>query len=610
MFWLSRPLTLRDHPFGRAQNAHGRRLGHERSNRVGHPVSTTMEDLEITADGVHKASVAIGLIKKKNFIWDEIISCVGLVLLSLLSSALGETFLGGDGTTTACLTPNFTRPQVHFVNRFCANASIQGLKLAPLFFLGELTLLVGAHVVWENYAGSRVQHFFSMVAQIGRQRVPSNGLFDVDSREIVRRLRADYDDPSQVQVCRRYWIKLVVQLLACAMWIAITTAVYFRENFFGETLAECRLDENSLERRWFREQLVPLCPDSNSTLCGVEGPVAVLCKSSFYLVTFSFWVINCVLLLVAAAMSAWGLVWYCCRSHWKELDYEGKADFLYTFSLNREKYYYPTKESWRQSRTIKNDFHLFVLMLFSSDKGHGKSFLEILVALLLDEIWLEGNRKHMADQYIAEDEDFVSGRLLNESGDTFPSAMVSWIGKGLEDNNNERFELGLQLFCGSRGATPLLANCCQKFVALDFNCFFNPYYKKRSIKERDEDLAQDQKVGKRGRFKGHRPQAEPEHLYRDDMHGTQIYCIPENLMTSSEAEVIMLTEPLKFSPGSIRAKAKYDLVIVTLLEMGEADRGHVGETPRITAASNFFVERKKKQRCFAFALAAKKSFQH
>eukprot|EP00118_Oscarella_pearsei_P013775 m.113778 g.113778 ORF g.113778 m.113778 type:complete len:661 (+) comp37464_c0_seq1:67-2049(+) len=576
----------------------------------------------------HKATVAYGKMKKKSFNWDQVIFYMGFVLLGLLTTAFGEVFLS-ESTTVTCLTPgNFTRQQSYFVNRFCSNVLFV-LKRIPLFLLAELAFTLGPHQVWENYAGPSIQHFFSMVSLISRRPDRHTGLFDADTREIVKHLCEDYGN--RKNVCRLYWVKLFMQLLGAVLGIGATSLVlYFNQTYFFEDMINCYLDENVNQRDWFQETLSPLCPDANYSLCGTEGPVRVLCKNSVSLASFLLWIISGSALAIDVLAAGRGLYWCHCQSHWKELDGRGEADFLYTFCSNRGRYC--PKDSWKRSQTIKTDLDLFTMMLFSSDKGQGKSFHEIVVALSLDEFWQQDNREHIADQEEAEDKNFIRD-LVEEAEEKkedtflFPNIMLLWLKNYLQENvhrdiskggKNGRFELGLQIFCGSKGATPLLANFCEKFVAVDFNWYFDPYYLQQNFKQKDREIVIDQTIGRRGRFKGNWPQKEPDYLYRHDFHGVYIHAVPENEMTRSDAEVILLTEPLRFYPRSVRKSAEYDLVVITQLEKKEAeeyDRNRIYNAPRITAAKQIlesieiYKGENDKETVFCFCTRSKAELQ-
>jgi hypothetical protein len=100
---------------------------------------------------------------------------------------------------------------------------------------------------------------------------------------------------------------------------------------------------------------------------------------------------------VAVCAIVYGLHWHY-RPHWQQLDYKGKASYIYSFCIHQgQGQRYNPNNKWIQNHTkIASDLDLLVMMLYRYDKGHGKTFFEIQLDNSLEEKWTKGFEEYVA----------------------------------------------------------------------------------------------------------------------------------------------------------------------------------------------------------------------
>eukprot|EP00118_Oscarella_pearsei_P013090 m.101196 g.101196 ORF g.101196 m.101196 type:complete len:626 (+) comp37122_c0_seq1:110-1987(+) len=550
-----------------------------------------------------KSVIGFGRAKYKTFLWDQVIVYISVCVIVMLAVAVGEELFGGGGAV-ACLTPkNFTRDQAAFVNKMCAE-QVKVVRVLPLFLLGELVFLVGPHVLWTKIVGPNLEEFFSLSPTIRRFRDRQTGLFHYESLQTVKLLTSHFK--RRKLVYRFYLAKLVIQLIVALAAIAVSYVLYqvVEVAEYGTTFA-CPVDERVYTNNWFRSELDALCDNYSSVLhpsynisvnissCTKDSPAILPCAFTLGLLFVPLWYANFPLLALAAMMVTYGLTKLfilpkrCVSSHRKQLDVCGKAKFLYGFCA------YKPSDSFRYGPDspegrIKNDLEFLSLLLAATDKGLGKSFFEHQVDIELERLWEEQYRNYLANKMTNRNNDRNSQSNENEESSckmcplftgrsetcsvsedqenrnvsspvAFPEAMLCWL-------KHKKFQLGLHLFCGPRGAIVAISKLCEQLVAVDFNQHLNPLHERES-----SELGEAE------------PKIEARKVtYRNDYEKLQIYAVPGDLLTrvdSQRKEILtrLREHPKRISSGSTKEYAQYDLVIVTDFE----------EEDRTTTANHF-----------------------
>ena len=148
----------------------------------------------------------------KEFIWDQLIVYAAYTFVVFTLLAAGEQFF--TWSEARCLVSlNFNRDQAAYVNAYCTcTRHVRKMEQLSLLFLLEILFVGGPHIIWNKFASSALEQFFSMAPTIERYRDRETGRFDVDSIEIVQCLQTHFG--SRQRLKSSYCIKLVVHLLA------------------------------------------------------------------------------------------------------------------------------------------------------------------------------------------------------------------------------------------------------------------------------------------------------------------------------------------------------------------------------------------------------------
>ena len=346
-------------------------------------ISSMMSPGETQLDSLREKSRG----KFKEFIWDQLTVFAAYTLAVFGLLAAGEQFLKYSDAHCFVFT-NFNRDQAAFVNSYCTRRVRKMEQLSLLFFL-ETLFVGGPHVLWHRFASSALDQFFSMAPEIQRYRIRETGRFDVDSIEIVQRLQSHFGRRQRLKMS--YCIKLSIQLVVALAFVAFS-AVYYTPDDFKSSF-DCSI-EKELICSWLIESWASFHCDrslintSSITSHYLDGKVMFTfpCTYTEALLLEPLWICSFIVLALAVIVSLYGLYWYK-TPHWQQLDYEGKAVFLYSFCIRRGLPYKPMQK-WIQEHTkIANDLDLLVMMLCRYDKGHGKTFYEIQVENRLEEMW-------------------------------------------------------------------------------------------------------------------------------------------------------------------------------------------------------------------------------
>ena len=330
----------------------------------------------------------------KEFIWDQLIVYAAYIFVVFTLLAAGEQFF--TWSEARCLVSlNFNRDQAAYVNAYCTR-HVRKMEQLSLLFLLEILFVGGPHIIWSKFASSALEQFFSMAPTIECYRDRETGRFHVDSTEIVQCLQTHFG--SRQTLKSSYCIKLVVHLLAALVFLAISASYYTLDDF--SVNFDCSMPED-LVNPWLTESLTSLqCSHLNVTLLNdkmtcMKGRVEFPCIYTQALLLKPLWICSFLVIIIAASASIYGLYWYF-TPHWQQLDYKGKALFLYSFCIHQGQPYKPKRKWIQRHARIGSDLDLLVMMLYGYDKGHGKTFYEIQLDNRLEELWSKDFETYVA----------------------------------------------------------------------------------------------------------------------------------------------------------------------------------------------------------------------
>ena len=415
------------------------------------------------------SSSDINIIEYNRFIWDAVFSYFSPLAIIFAVLGLGEEIFLDRGL--ACNAPRYVdRDQYAYVVLWCSRHVLR-VDLLPSLIVLHTFFVVTPQLVWEVYAAPSLQQFFSLTPGIEHLREKKVGTYNEDTSAVVQYLRDNYRH--KTGLLRSYRYKIIFQTVVS--WIAFVGMLGTYEGGVAFTV-----DFNCS-----RVGLVGETERSNvSTNDGLD-PFDALCSytsSSFF---FALWIADMILLLLTAGVAIFGLVWLK-QSHWEELDYKGRADFYYSFSMNSGNY--NPSHSQKTKSTIKDDFDFLTLLLFNSDKGLGETLYNVQVELHLQERWADDYESYTnyvsqfinspnQDETIMDELDKLADRVTNAveqpnqvNGPTCHLGdHLIYLCRGSGENESFKrpyilFKCALHLFCGSKGCTVALARLSREVI--------------------------------------------------------------------------------------------------------------------------------------------------
>ena len=415
------------------------------------------------------SSSDINIIEYNRFIWDAVFSYFSPLAIIFAVLGLGEEIFLDRGL--ACNAPGYVdRDQYEYVVLWCSRHVLR-VDLLPSLIVLHTFFVVTPQLVWEVYAAPSLQQFFSLTPGIEHLREKKVGTYDEDTSAVVQYLRDNYRH--KTGLLRSYRYKIIFQTVVS--WIAFVGMLGTYEGGIAFTV-----DFNCS-----RVGLVGETKHSNvSTNDGLD-PFDALCSYTSSSLFFALWIADMILLLLTAGVAIFGLVWLK-QSHWEELDYEGRADFYYSFSMNSGNY--DPSHSQKIKSTIKDDFDFLTLLLFNSDKGLGETLCNVQVELHLQGRWANDYESYTnyislhvnspnQDATIKEELDKLADRVTNaveqpnqvNSPTCHLGDHLIYLCRGRGENESFKrpyilFKSALHLFCGSKGCTVALARLSRQVI--------------------------------------------------------------------------------------------------------------------------------------------------
>ena len=316
--------------------------------------------------------------KDLELFWDQALKYVASSILSLTILEVVFSFARQD--SVQCLTPKeLTITQSDYISSLC-NIFKPPTDFLGLYLAGQATVLIIPHYLWIAFFQSKLTYFKGSIKLLSRQRLGTTGDFPLKNYVVVNSLHKKYTRSHTMFVC--YCLKLIIQILITVGAILVNNFVFYEyKPFFYCSRIQNETDSTKVlvsEKEEFR---LPL--ESSPVVCALPG--VKLLKA--------IWMIDFVLIGVAALLSSVGLVW-CFMNHSSDLNWRHSARFavrsgidpsLFTPRMLRYRWWKRTFFNYFRYN-ICDDFRFLFLKVSQGNSGQAQTLKEVLIFFLMKQM--------------------------------------------------------------------------------------------------------------------------------------------------------------------------------------------------------------------------------